>query len=102
MANVKMVLGPSKKQLEFVGKLADCTPGMFKVLSEGSKGKKDDDYYYVVKLHNGAVTILSSGLLLGFHEEGIPVFINEPVVGSEVELLPTLRIGVKDHKFVVE
>jgi hypothetical protein len=103
MGKVTMMVGRTKGQAAFVSEQPDCAPGTFEILSKGSKGKKADDidWYYVIKLKNGQVSIVSSGVLRGIHEAGTPVFEGTPEDGKEGTLLPNLLIGVKNHKWIV-
>jgi hypothetical protein len=96
-----MVCGPSKPQMKYVANLSDIVPGKFEIISKGKKSPKDNDYYYVIKLSDGSVSIVSSGTLRGIHEGGTAVFDAAPTTDSEATLLPNLLIGVKDHQWIV-
>jgi len=96
-----MVVGPSKPQMKYVANLNDVVPGKFEIISKGKKSPKDNDFYYVIKLSDGSVSIVSSGTLRGIHESGTQVFESVPETDKEATLLPNLLIGVKDHQWIV-
>ena len=102
-ATVKV--GAAKHQPLFLQDCADVQPAEFTVLGGGQKLAKDETYYYIVRLTDGTVTFLSTGVLRAEQENGgAKCFTSDdfPKEGEtrEMGLNPALRVGVKNHQFV--
>ncbi len=100
-----MKVGKSKLQPSYLSDCADVQPDTFAILGGGQKLAKDETYYYIVRLANGVVTFLSSGILRAEQEGGgAKCFTSDdfPKEGEtrEMSLNPALRVGVKNHQFV--
>ena len=100
-----MKVGNSKLQPSYLSDCADVQPGAFSILSGGQKLAKDSTYYYTIRLSDGTVTFLSTGVLRAEQEAGgVQCFTSSdfPKDGEskEMALNPNLRIGIKAHQFV--
>ena len=97
--------GAAKHQRLYLADCADVQPDTFAILGGGQKLAKDETYYYIVRLANGVVTFLSSGILRAEQEAGgAKCFTSDefPKEGetTEMSLNPNLRVGIKSHRFV--
>jgi hypothetical protein len=98
-------VGAAKHQPLFLQDCADVQPDTFAILGGGQKLAKDETYYYIVRLANGVVTFLSTGVLRAEQEAGgAKCFTSDdfPKEGEsrEMGLNPNLRVGIKNHQFV--
>lgn len=98
-------VGAAKHQPLFLQDCADVQPAEFTILGGGQKLAKDETYYYIVRLANGVVTFLSTGVLRAEQEAGgAKCFTSDdfPKEGEtrEMGLNPNLRVGIKNHQFV--
>ena len=98
-------VGAAKHQPSYLADCADVQPGAFQILSGGQKLAKDSTFYYVIRLSNGVVTFLSTGVLRAEQEQGgAKCFTSDdfPKDGEsrEMSLNPNLRVGIKSHQFV--
>jgi hypothetical protein len=98
-------VGAAKHQPSYLADCPDVQPAAFTILSGGQKLAKDNTFYYTVRLANGVVTFLSTGVLRAEQESGgIQCFTSNefPKEGEsrEMGLNPNLMIGIKSHQFV--
>lgn len=98
-------VGAAKHQPAYLADCADVQPGAFSILSGGQKLAKDSTFYYTVRLSDGTVTFLSTGVLRAEQEGGgVQCFTSDdfPKEGEsrEMALNPALRVGIKAHQFV--
>ena len=98
-------VGAAKHQPSYLADCADVQPGAFTILSGGQKLAKDSTFYYTVRLANGVVTFLSTGVLRAEQENGgVQCFTSGdfPKEGETkpMSLSPNLQIGIKSHQFV--
>ena len=98
-------VGAAKHQPLFLQDCADVQPDTFAILGGGQKLAKDETYYYIVRLADGTVTFLSTGVLRAEQEAGgAKCFTSDdfPKEGEsrEMGLNPNLRVGIKNHQFV--
>lgn len=98
-------VGAAKHQPAYLADCSDVQPGAFSILSGGQKLAKDSTFYYIVRLSDGTVTFLSTGVLRAEQEGGgVKCFTSDdfPKEGEtrEMGLNPALRVGVKNHQFV--
>ena len=98
-------VGAAKHQPSYLADCADVQPGTFNILAGGQKLAKDSTFYYTVRLSDGTVTFLSTGVLRAEQEGGgAQCFTSDdfPKEGEsrEMALNPALRIGIKSHQFV--
>lgn len=104
-ASVNVNVGAAKHQPAYLADCADVQPAEFTILAGGQKLAKDCTFYYTVRLANGVVTFLSTGVLRAEQESGgVQCFTsnNFPKEGEsrEMGLNPNLRVGIKSHQFV--
>ena len=105
MANARVKVGAAKHQPSYLADCADVQPGSFTILSGGQKLAKDSTFYYVIRLANGVVTFLSTGVLRAEQEAGGAKCFTSNAFPKEGEsrqmaLNPNLRVGIKNHQFV--
>ena len=98
-------VGAAKHQPAYLADCADVQPAEFTILAGGQKLAKDGTFYYTVRLANGVVTFLSTGVLRAEQEQGgTQCFTSDnfPKEGEsrEMGLNPNLRVGIKSHQFV--
>ncbi len=98
-------VGAAKHQPAYLADCADVQPGSFTILSGGQKLAKDDTFYYTVRLANGVVTFLSTGVLRAEQENGgVQCFTSSdfPKDGEvkQMDINPNLMVGIKSHQFV--
>ena len=98
-------VGAAKHQPAYLADCADVQPAAFTILSGGQKLAKDSTFYYIVRLSDGTVTFLSTGVLRAEQEAGgAKCFTSDdfPKEGEsrEMTLNPNLMIGIKAHQFV--
>lgn len=98
-------VGAAKHQPLYLADCADVQPSSFTILSGGQKLAKDSTYYYTIRLSDGTVTFLSTGVLRAEQENGgVQCFTSDdfPKEGEsrEMSLNPNLRVGIKQHQFV--
>jgi hypothetical protein len=98
-----MKVGKSKLQPSYLSEVKDIKPSTFELLGGGKNLAKDGTYYYTVRLANGVTTFISSGILRAEQEQNkTKCFMTDSFKeGEEYELNPALRLGVKEHKFVI-
>jgi hypothetical protein len=104
-SSATLKVGAAKHQPLFLQDCADVQPSSFTILSGGQKLAKDSTYYYTIRLSDGTVTFLSTGVLRAEQEAGgAQCFTSSdfPKDGEtrEMALNPNLRIGIKSHQFV--
>ena len=104
-SSARVNVGAAKHQPAYLADCADVQPAAFTILSGGQKLAKDSTFYYTVRLANGVVTFLSTGVLRAEQENGgIQCFTSNdfPKDGEskEMALNPNLRVGIKNHQFV--
>ena len=104
-SSATLKVGAAKHQPLYLADCSDVQPGAFSILSGGQKLAKDSTFYYIVRLSDGTVTFLSTGVLRAEQEAGgAKCFTSDdfPKEGEtrEMSLNPALRVGVKNHQFV--
>ena len=98
-------VGAAKHQPSYLADCSDVQPGSFVILSGGQKLAKDETFYYVIRLANGVVTFLSTGVLRAEQEQGGAKCFTSNAFPKEGEsrqmaLNPNLMVGIKSHQFV--
>ena len=98
-------VGAAKHQPAYLADCADVQPAEFTILAGGQKLAKDDTFYYTVRLANGVVTFLSTGVLRAEQENGgVQCFTSSdfPKDGEvkQMDINPNLMVGIKSHQFV--
>lgn len=104
-SSARVNVGAAKHQPLYLADCSDVQPGAFSILSGGQKLAKDSTFYYTIRLSDGTVTFLSTGVLRAEQEAGgAQCFTSSdfPKDGEskEMALNPNLRIGIKAHQFV--
>ena len=104
-SSARVNVGAAKHQPAYLADCSDVQPGAFSILSGGQKLAKDSTYYYTIRLSDGTVTFLSTGVLRAEQEAGgVQCFTSSdfPKDGEsrEMALNPNLMVGIKSHQFV--